>query len=57
MRTEEIEKDVEDISGQEVRTALRKMKKGKAQGPNDISVEAWIALEQGSATFNTGRAI
>ena len=43
MRTEEKEKDVEDISG-EVRTGLRKLKKGKALGPDDIPVEAWIAL-------------
>ena len=40
MRTEERERDVEDISGEEVRTGLRKIKKGKAQGPDDIPVEA-----------------
>ena len=39
-RTEERERDVEDISGEEVRTGLRKMKKGKAQGLDDIPVEA-----------------
>ena len=39
-RTEERERDVEDISGEEVRTGLRRMKKGKAQGPDDIPVEA-----------------
>ena len=44
MRTEERERDVEDISVEEVRTGLRKMKKGKAQRPDDIPVEAWIAL-------------
>ena len=38
MRTKEREKDGEDISGEEVRTGLRKMKKGKAQGPDDILV-------------------
>ena len=43
MRAEERERDVEDIYG-EVRTGLRKMKKGKAQRPDDIPVEAWIAL-------------
>ena len=42
-RTEGRERDVEDISGEEVRTELMKMKKGKAQGPDDIPVEAWIA--------------
>ena len=44
MRTESRKRDVEDISGEEVRTGLKKMKKGKAQGPNDIPVEVWIAL-------------
>ena len=44
MRTEERERDVEDISGEEVRTGLRKMKKGKAQEPDEIPVKEWIAL-------------
>ena len=43
MRTEETKGDVEDISGEEVWTGLRKMKKGKAQGPDDIPAEVWIA--------------
>ena len=43
-RTEGRERDVQDISGEKVRTGLRKIKKGKAQGPDDIPVEAWIAL-------------
>ena len=43
-RAEEIERDVEDISAEDVRDALRRMKKGKAQGPDKIPVEAWIAL-------------
>ena len=30
MRTESRKRDVEDISGEEVRTGLKKMKKGKA---------------------------
>ena len=34
------EREMEDISGEKVRTGLRKMKKGKAQGPDDIPVEA-----------------
>ena len=51
MRTEERERDVEDIFGEEVRTGLRKMKKGKAQGPDDIPVEAWIALENKGMEF------
>ena len=51
MRTEEGERDVEDIFGEEVRTGLRKMKKGKAQEPDDIPVEAWIALENKGMEF------
>ena len=39
MNTEERERDVEDISGEEDKTGLRKMNKGKAQGPDDIPVE------------------
>ena len=35
---------MKDISGEEVRTELRKIKKEKAQGPDDIPMEAWIAL-------------
>ena len=50
-RTEERERDVEDISGEEVRTGLRRMKKGKAQGPDDITVEAWIALGNKGVEF------
>ena len=42
-RTEGRERNVENISGEEVRTGLRKIKKGKAQEPDDIQVEAWIA--------------
>ena len=44
MKTEETKGDVEDISVEKVRTGLRKMKKGKAQGPDDIPVKVWIAL-------------
>ena len=35
---------MEDISGEEIKTGLRKMKKGKAQGPDGIPVEAWIVV-------------
>ena len=51
MRTEERERDVKYISGKEVRTGLRKMKKEKAQGPDEIPVEAWIALGNKDAEF------
>ena len=42
---------MEDISVEEVRTGLRKMKKGKAQGPDDILVEVWIALGNKGVEF------
>ena len=42
---------MEDISGEKVRTELRKMKKGKAQGPDNIPVEAWIALGNKAVEF------
>ena len=42
---------MEDISGEEIRTGLRKMKKGKAQTPNGIPVEAWIALGNKGVQF------
>ena len=45
------ERNVEDISREEDRTGLRKMKKGKAQGPDDIPLEAWIALCNKSVEF------
>ena len=40
MRAKERERYVEDIFGEEVWTGLRKMKKRKAQAPDDIPVEA-----------------
>ena len=42
--------DLKDISGEEVRTELKKVK-GKAQGPDDIPVEAWIALKNKGVKF------
>ena len=51
MKTEERKRDLEDISGEEVRTELRKMKKRKAQGPDDIPVETWIALGNKGVEF------
>ena len=49
--TEGRERNVKEISGEEVRTGLRKMKKRKAQGPDDIPVEAWIALGNKGVEF------
>ena len=50
-RTEGRERDVEGISGEEVRIGLRKMKKGKARGPDDIPLGAWIALGNKGVEF------
>jgi hypothetical protein len=36
--------DVESVSNEEVRNAMRKMKKGKAVGPDQIPVEAWRCM-------------
>ena len=51
MRTKEGERNVKDISGEEVRIGLRKIKKGNAQGPDDIPVEVWIALGNKGVKF------
>ena len=51
IRTEETKREVENISVEEVRTELRKMKKEKAQGPDDIPVEVWIALGNKGVEF------
>ena len=39
-----IMKEVEEITEEEVKTALKKMKKEKARGPDDIPVEVWLIL-------------
>ena len=51
MRTEERERDMEDICGEEIRTGLRKKKEGKAQGSDDIPLEARIALGNKGVEF------
>ena len=50
-RAERRERDVDNISEEEVMTGLRKIKKGKAQGPDDIPVEAWIVLGNKGVEF------
>ena len=39
-----INSSVHDITRDEVKTALKKMKKGKALGPDNIPIEAWLTL-------------
>ena len=48
---EETKRDVEDISVEEVRTGVRKMKKGKAQGLDDKPGEVWITLGNKGVEF------
>ena len=38
------ESEIEEVSVEEVRRALQKMKRGKAVGPDDIPAEAWKCL-------------
>ena len=46
-----VEREVEGISMDEVRRAVKKMKKGKAVGPDDIPVEAWLCLGEMGVRF------
>ena len=48
-----IEREVEEITVDEVLAAMRRMKKGKAQGPDEIPVEAWLALREEGVNFLT----
>ena len=52
-RAEELEREVEEISIEEVLAAMKKMKKGKAQGPDEIPVEAWLVLGEKGVNFLT----
>ena len=49
-RTEEaakvIKKEVNCASREEVKNALRRMKKGKAAGPDELPVEVWKCMER-----------
>ncbi|RJG15641.1 hypothetical protein D4A39_16580, partial [Alcanivorax profundi] len=48
-----VEKEVERISKGEVRRALKRMKRGKAVGPDDIPVEVWKCLGEMAVEFLT----
>ena len=55
-RTEEAEvvnKEVNCISREEVKNALRRMKKGKAVGPDDLPVEVWKCMGEMGIKFLT----
>ena len=53
-RTEEAEvvkEEVNCVSGEEVKNALRRMKKGKAVGPDELPVEVWKCIEKMGIEF------
>ncbi|KAK3528212.1 hypothetical protein QTP86_026675 [Hemibagrus guttatus] len=48
-----VEQKVDKIRKDEVRKALKRMKSGKAVGPDDISVEVWKCLGEAAVEFLT----
>ncbi|KAK3568400.1 hypothetical protein QTP86_005554 [Hemibagrus guttatus] len=48
-----VEQKVDKIRKDEVRKALKRMKSGKAVGPDDILVEVWKCLEEAAVEFLT----
>ncbi|KAK3556387.1 hypothetical protein QTP70_007995 [Hemibagrus guttatus] len=48
-----VEQKVDKIRKDEVRKALKRMKSGKAVGPDDIPVEVWKYLEEAAVEFLT----
>ena len=51
IRIDGTERMVDEISVAEVRTAMRRMMKGKALGPDEITVEAWLCLGNRGVEF------
>ncbi|KAK3555035.1 hypothetical protein QTP86_005695 [Hemibagrus guttatus] len=49
-----VEQEVDKIRKDEVRKALKRMKSGKAVGPDDIPVEVWKCLGEAAVEFLTG---
>ena len=55
-RTEEpevINEEVNCVSREEVKNTLRRMKKGKAVGPDELPVEVWKCMEEMEIKFLT----
>ncbi|KAG2458644.1 RTBS polymerase, partial [Polypterus senegalus] len=50
---ETVNQEVQRISKEEVRTAMKRVQNGKAVGPDDIPVEAWRCLEEMAVEFLT----
>ena len=51
--TEVVNKEVNCVSREEVKNALRRMKKGKAAGPEELPVEVWNWMEEMGIKFLT----
>ena len=55
-RTEEAEvvnEEVNCVSREEMKNALRRMKKGKAVGPDELPIEVWKCMEKMGIKFLT----
>ena len=53
-RTEEaVNKEVNCVSREEVKNALRRMKKGKAVGPDELPIEVWKCMGKMGIKFLT----
>ena len=48
-----VDKEVNCVSGEEVKNALRRMKKGKAAGPDELPVEVWKCMSKMGIEFLT----
>ena len=51
--TEMVNEDVNCVSREEVKNALRRMKKGKAVGPDELPVEVWKCMGKMGIAFLT----
>ena len=53
-RTEKVEVVYENVNyvSREVKNALRRMKKGKAVGPDELPVEVWKCMREGGKVFD-----
>ena len=51
--TEEVNEEVNFVSTEEVKNALRRMKKGKAVGPDELPVEVWKCIGKMGIKFLT----
>ena len=51
------ESEIEEVSVEEVRRALQKMKRGKAVGPDDIPAEAWKLTDMFNKIIETKKML